>query len=84
MAKALKDQELDQSPIEILRALQKKLVSGRKLEIENVADDGSVGQANLIMVDRNNALESVFNEIMALNNKFITLEVQFYNEVNDR
>lgn len=81
VARSLKDKNLDQNPVEILRAMQKKLISGRKLEIENVTED-TAGETNFIMVDRNNVLETCFDEIMALQNKFITLEVQFYDEVS--
>ncbi len=82
VARSLKKRNLDQNPVEILRAMQRKLISGQKLEIENVAEDNTAGETNFIMVDMNNILETGFDEIMALNNKFITLEVQFYYEVS--
>eukprot|EP00794_Sanderia_malayensis_P012463 gene12462-13751_t len=80
VARSLKKKNLDQNPVEILRAMQRKLISGRKLGIENAAEDNTAGETNFIMVDRNNILETGFDETMALNNKFITLEVQFYDE----
>ena len=40
------------------------------------------GDTNLIMVDLENILETGFEEILVLKDKFTTLEVQFYGEVS--
>ena len=40
------------------------------------------GDTNLIMVDRENILETGIEEILVLKDKFTTLEVQFYGEVS--
>ena len=40
-----------------------------------------LGKTNLIMVDRYNILATGMDEISAIDNKFLTLEVQFYDEV---
>ena len=40
-----------------------------------------LGKTNLIMVDRYNILATGMDEISTIDNKFLTLEVQFYDEV---
>ena len=40
-----------------------------------------LGKTNLIMVDRYNILATGMDEISAIDNKFLTLEVQFYDDV---
>ena len=62
--------------------MQKKMIAGRRLEIEDVTEDNTAGETNFVVVDRNNVLETGFDETMALKNKFLTLEVQFYDEVS--
>ena len=37
------------------------------------------GETNFVMVDRSNFLTAATEEIQHLQNKFLTLEVQFYN-----
>lgn len=65
---------------ECVRYLQANLVTGRKLDIE--AEDSPLdGETNLIMVDRYNILATAFNEIRALEDLRLTLEVQFFGEV---
>ena len=80
-ANDIKARSFDQNPVEIVKYLQKKLLSGRVLDVEDptISLDG---KTNFIMVDRNNILETGFDEIGSLQDKFITLEVQFYNEVS--
>lgn len=39
------------------------------------------GDTSFIMVDRNNLLQTGFDELRAIENIFLTLEVQFYGEV---
>ena len=80
VVKQVRENSLEQNPVEILRSLQNALVSGRRLEINDLTADNS-GKTNFILVDRNNILDTGFDEIEALDDKFITLEVQFYNEV---
>ena len=41
----------------------------------------SKGHTSSTLVDRNNILEISFEEIEAISNKFLTLEVHFYNKV---
>ena len=66
------------SPVEILKYLQENLVQGRSLE---KADPWQCidGETNFIIVDRSNLLNTATEEIQHLQNKFLTLEVQFYN-----
>ena len=80
-ANEIKARLFDQNPVEILKYLQKKLLSGRVLDVEDptISIDG---KTNFIMVDRSNILVTGFDEIASLQDKFITLEVQFYNEVS--
>ena len=68
------------NPVEILKYLQENLGQGRPLEIADVSQciDGAT---NFIMVDRSNLLNTATEEIRHLQNKFLILEVQFYNEV---
>jgi hypothetical protein len=69
-----------QNPIEILRCLQSKIVCGRQLEISDPTqqDDGAT---NFIIVDRQNIIDTAFDEIKSIENLRLTLEVQFYDEV---
>ena len=57
------------------------MVVGRDLEITSPGQCPE-GATNLIMIDRQNILQTAFEEITGLENKHITLEVQFYNEVS--
>ena len=68
------------NPVEILKYLQENLVQGRPLEIAD-ASQCIDGETNFIMVDRSNLLNTATEEIQHLQNKFLTLEVQYYNEV---
>ena len=74
-----KEQDFN-NPVEILKYLQENLVQGRPLEIAD-ASQCIDGETNFIMVDRSNLLNTATEEIQHLQNKFSTLEVQFYNEV---
>lgn len=67
------------NPVEVLRCMQKEIVTGRRLELES---DSEVleGETNYINVDRMNILETAFEEIGALENLRLTLEVSFYGE----
>ena len=66
--------------VEILKYMQTRLVQGRPLEIEDVTQCIS-GATNFIMVDRSDLINTGLEEIQHISNKFVTLEVQFYNEV---
>lgn len=68
------------SHVEILRCFQQKMVIGRALEVQNVAQ-ATEGETNYINVDRHNLMETSFEEIMFLGEYRRTLEVQFYGEV---
>ena len=67
--------------MQILKYLQEKLITGRPLEILDPTSCEK-GDTNPIMVDHENILETGFEEILALKEKFTTLEVQFYGEVS--
>jgi hypothetical protein len=71
-----------QDPVEILRKLQLEMVKGRPLDIEDITQ-ANEGETNFIMVDRNKLLKTAFDEIRVIpsSNLRLTLEVQFYNEV---
>lgn len=67
-------------PVDILRLFQKKIVCGRDLELK---DDSTTieGETNFILVDRNDILETAFEDIDSITNLRLTLEVQFLGEV---
>ncbi|XP_065934567.1 uncharacterized protein [Magallana gigas] len=68
-------------PVEILRHMQKVIVTGRSLELDDLLNCDS-GDTSFIMVDRGNILETAFDEIKSITDKDLrkTLEVNFYNE----
>ena len=68
------------NPVQILKYMQKRLLQGRPLEIEDVTQCIS-GATNFIMVDRSDLINTGLEEIQHISNKFVTLEVQFYSEV---
>ena len=74
-----KEQDLS-NPVEILKYLQETLVQGMPLEKADALLSID-GETNFIMVCRSNLLNTATEEIQHLQNKFLTLEVQFYNEV---
>ena len=68
------------NPLETFKYMQTRLVQGRSLEIEDVTQ--CISRAtNFIMVDRSDLINTGLEEIQHISNKFVTLEVQFYNEV---
>lgn len=69
-----------QDPVEMLRYLQSVIVTGRNLEIEDTSQLLQ-GPTNFIIVDRENILETAFEEISCIADLRTTLEVQFYEEV---
>ncbi|KAK3593468.1 hypothetical protein CHS0354_036992 [Potamilus streckersoni] len=66
--------------VEILKKLQDVIVTGRPLEVEDIAVCAE-GDTNFILVDIINVLSTGMDEISAITNLTKTLEVQFYNEV---
>lgn len=68
------------NPVEVLRVLQSRMVTGRQLDISDPSQTVE-GETNQIFVDRFNLQETGFDEIAGLEDKRLTLEVQFYNEV---
>ncbi|KAH3805255.1 hypothetical protein DPMN_133552 [Dreissena polymorpha] len=69
------------NPVEMLRFLQSVVVTGRKLDIDS-STDSIDGETNFINIDRQNILETAMDEIKAIANPRLTLEVQFYGEVS--
>ena len=69
-----------QNPVEILRSMQKHIVTGRALELES-GSKTLEGKTNYINMDRMNLLETTFEEVGALEDLHLTLEVSFYGEV---
>ena len=70
-----------QNQVQILKYLQQKLITGRPLEILDPTSCEK-GNTNLVMVDRESVLETGLEEILALKDKFTTLEMQNYGEVS--
>ena len=66
------------NPVEILKYIQTSLVQVRPLEID-VTRECISGATNFIMVDRSDLMNTGLEEIQHTSNKFVTLEVQFYN-----
>ena len=71
---------VENNPKEIWRIVQKHLVKGRPLEVEDETTCTN-GQTNLIMVNCLKLISSGLEEISYLENLSLTLEVQFYGEV---
>lgn len=68
-------------PVEVLRCIQKEVVTGRPLEIVDVGESVE-GDTNFMLVDRSNLLSTAFEELADYNDFRPTLEVQFYGEVS--
>ncbi|VDI17898.1 Hypothetical predicted protein, partial [Mytilus galloprovincialis] len=66
-------------PVDILRHIQEKIVCGRDLDLSDDATTND-GETNFILVDRDTLLQSAFEEIPALTDLRLTLQVQFYEE----
>ena len=60
--------------------MQKYIVTGRALELESDSELLE-GETNYINADRTNLLETTFEEVRALENLRLNLEVSFYGEV---
>lgn len=67
-------------PVKIPRILQKKLVTGKRLEIQDETESAT-GETNFIVVDRKDIVQSALDEIGSIDNLRLCLEVQFYGEV---
>ena len=68
------------NPVEILRSLQTNMVYGRALDVQDPSTI-ETGETNFILVNREDLLDTAFDEINSLTDLRKTLEVQFYNEV---
>ena len=67
-------------PTEMLRYLQRKIVYGRPLDMTN--DETLLeGETNFIAVDRDNILQTTFDELKAIQDPRITFQVDFYGEM---
>ena len=67
-------------PTEMLnRYLQSKIVQGRTLDVIDDATE-HVGDTNFMAVDRDNVLETTFNELRSVEDPRITFQVEFYGE----
>ena len=67
-------------PTEMLRYLQRKIVYGRPLDIAN--DETLLeGETNFIAVDRDNILQTTFDELKAIQDPRKTFQVDFYGEM---
>ena len=66
-------------PSEMLRYLQSKILGGQPLD---VADDALIliGDTNFIAVDRDNMLQTTFEELRSAKDPRITFQVEFYGE----
>ena len=70
------------NPVKILRYLQILVVTGRQLEITNVADSLE-GETNFIMIKRLDILKTAFDELKDCKPEELrrTLEVKFHGKV---
>ena len=64
IVESCKSSGYSQNPVQILKYLQQKLITGRSLEILDPTSSEK-GNTNLVMVDRKNILETGFEEILA-------------------
>ncbi|CAC5407180.1 unnamed protein product [Mytilus coruscus] len=71
-----------QDPVEIVKKMQLEIVTGRPLEISNISEE-LTGQTTFISVNRENIIETGFEEIESLGVSELrnTLEVSFYGEM---
>ena len=82
-----KDSSLGVETVDLTNASpESEVVSLVEMDIESRIDafveSCEKGDTNLIMMNRENIFETGFEEILALKDKFTTLEVQFYSEVS--
>ena len=67
----------------MLQCLQDSVIVERALEINEFVSESLKGDFNFILVNRNNLLETTFDEIQLIKNPRLTLQVQFYGEVSN-
>ena len=77
--KSCKDNNI-QNPIEILKSAQQHIVQGRPLDTCSPSQPLE-GETNFISINRYDVLKSAFEEIKAIENLRLTLEVSFYGEI---
>ena len=63
---------MSNNPVEVLRVLQSKMVTGRQLDISDPSQ-AVEGETNQIFVDRFNLLKTAFDEIVGFEDKRLTL-----------
>ena len=66
-------------PAEVLKFLQKMILTGRALEVES-SDETIDGETNYITVDRERILETTFSELQYITNFRVTFQVDFMGE----
>ena len=66
-------------PIELIRFLQEKIVTGRALELTS-CEEACEGATNFITVDRDRVLETTFSELEFIDNYRLTFKVDFMGE----
>ena len=59
--------------------MQSKIVQGRPLDVIDDATE-HVGDTNFMAVDRDNVLETTFDELRSVEDPRITFQVEFYGE----
>lgn len=69
-------------PIEILRKMQKDIVTGRTLDVTDEAE-ALEGETNYLYIDRDSVLESAMEDLKLKDREELrkTLEIQWYFEV---
>lgn len=68
------------NPVEILRCIQKEVVTGQPLEVTDITQC-TKGKTNCIFVDRINLLPTAFDELKSFKDYHVTPGVQFYSEI---
>ena len=66
-------------PTEMLRYLQNKIIKGCPLEVTDLTT-APTGETNFITVDRDNIIETTFEELKGVEDPTVTFQVQFYGE----
>ena len=79
LIKDIKEKKL-QTPVEILKFLQKILVKSRTLDVADISP-APEGQANYICVDRENVLQSTFTELESITDYHVTFEIAILEEM---
>ena len=68
-------------PVEVLKYLQKEIVTGRPLEVTDTSSEDTIeGETNYITVDRDNILKTTFAELQYISNYRLTFQVDFMGE----